>query len=308
MESTVGAAVADAARRLAEGGCETPRLDAEVLMAAALGCGRALVLAGARDPLPGPAAERFAALVGRRMRREPVAYLVGEREFWSLDLGVDPRVLVPRPETELLVEAALAEIAARGAAGGAAEPFAAVDVGTGSGAIALAIAATAPARQRGRVIALDRSAAALAVARGNLARHRGALRWPVWLLRGDLLGALRPASVDLVVANPPYLSRAELAAAPPELAWEPREALEAEGDDGLGTVRALAVEAAVVLRPGGLLACEIGAGQGEGALRAARAAGLADPAVRPDLAGRSRALVARRPGDRLRERSGPARG
>ncbi len=258
-----------------------------------LGFSRARIVAERRLLLGPQDAAAFAALVGRRRRREPVAYLLGEREFWSLDLAVDPRVLVPRPETERLVEVALETIVRSPSTPGG-RPWRVADVGTGSGAIALALATSAPPGSRGIVFATDRSAGALRVAAANVARHRAALQWPVVALRADLLSAMAPASLDLVLSNPPYLSPDDMVAAPPELAFEPVAALAGGDPDGLGVVRALVGQAAGVLRPGGFLACEIGAGQGAAAVECFSSDIWRDPAVVRDIEGRDRVVVARR--------------
>ena len=174
-----------------------------------------------------------------------MAYVVGVREFWSLPLTVDRRVLIPRPETEVLVETALRR---------AAHARRILDVGTGSGAVAAALARELP---RATVWASDRSLGALAVARANCARHAPG----VGLLAGDLLAPVRGGSIDLVVSNPPYVSEADLAAVAPEVReFEPRGAL-AAGVDGLAVLRRLVVDAARVLVPGGWLLVEIGVGQ-----------------------------------------------
>lgn len=278
---------------LARAGSESPALDAELLMGAALGASRARVVAERRSPLGPAQAAAFAALVERRRRREPVAYLLGEREFWSLDFAVDPRVLVPRPETERLVEVALETIVRSPVLPGA-RPWRVADVGTGSGAIAVALSVSAPPGSRGTVIAIDRSEDALRVARTNVERHRAESRWPVVALRADLLSAMAPASLDLVVSNPPYLSPAEMEAAPPELGFEPGAALAGGDPDGLGVVRSLVGQAASVLVPGGFLAFEIGAGQGPAALAIFAPETWRDPAIVRDIEGRDRVVVARR--------------
>ena len=214
-------AVAAAAAELAAAGCETPRLDAELLAAHALGVDRAHLHLDGREPLDESASRRFGALVARRAAREPVAYVVGRRAFRGIELAVDARVLIPRPETELLVEVAL-EL-----------PDGAWvhDAGTGSGAIALAIAAERPDL---RVTASDPSAGALEVARENAGR----LGLAVDLLEAaGLPGEARGA--ELVVANLPYVAEAEWEGLAPEIVrYEPREAL-VSGPDGLDAIREL---------------------------------------------------------------------
>ena len=255
--ATVGDALAAAIARLAAAGVPEPRADAAVLLAHVLGTTRTALVAGARDPFPPGAAAAFGALLDRRVAREPVHYLVGEREFWSLPLTVDRRVLVPRPETELVVETALrlAPAARR-----------ILDVGTGSGAIAAALARELPAA---RVWASDVTADALAVARANLARHAPG----VVLVRGDLLAPFRTAAFDLVAANPPYVTDAALGGLAPEVRdHEPRVAL-AAGPDGLAALGRLVAEAPRVLAPGGWLVMEVGAGQAAAVRRLAEASG-----------------------------------
>ena len=255
--ATVGDALAAAIARLAAAGVPEPRADAEVLLARALGTTRAGLVVVARRPLPEAAARGFATLVGRRAAREPLHYIVGEREFWSLPLAVDRRVLVPRPETELVVETAL------GLAPGARRIL---DIGTGSGAIAAALARELPAA---RVWASDVTADALAVARANLARHAPG----VVLVRGDLLAPFRTAAFDLVAANPPYVTDAALGGLAPEVRdHEPRVAL-AAGPDGLAALGRLVAEAPRVLAPGGWLVMEVGAGQAAAVRRLAEASG-----------------------------------
>jgi release factor glutamine methyltransferase len=251
VQLRVGDALDAAVARLAAAGVPEPRADAEVLLAHALDTTRAGVVARARDALSPAVEAGFAAHVARRAAREPVQYVVGEREFWSLPFAVDGRVLVPRPETELVVETALrvAPHARR-----------VVDVGTGSGAIAAVLARELPAA---RVWASDVNPDALAVARANLARHAPG----VALVRGDLLAPFRAAAFDLVVSNPPYVGEDEVATLPPEVRdHEPRVALVA-GRDGLAAIAALVAEAPRVLAPGGRLVVEMGAGQADNVRR-----------------------------------------
>jgi release factor glutamine methyltransferase len=242
---TVGGALEAAIARLAAAGVPEPRADAEVLVAHALGTTRTGLVVAARRPLPPRAAVVLEELLARRAAREPLSYVVGGREFWSLTLSVDRRVLVPRPETELVVETALR------LAPGAQRIL---DVGTGSGAVAVALARELPAA---RVWASDVDGAALAVARDNLAR----LAPGVALVRGDLVAPFGDCAFDLVVSNPPYVADAELAGLEPEVRdHEPRVAL-AAGTDGLAALGRLIAEAPRVLAAGGWLVLEMGAGQ-----------------------------------------------
>ncbi|MFN8174080.1 MAG: peptide chain release factor N(5)-glutamine methyltransferase [Solirubrobacteraceae bacterium] len=268
-------ALAVARRRLEAAGAGTPRLDAEVLLAHVLGCSRAELLAGADRELPAAALERFEALLRRREAREPIAYITGRRGFRRLELAVDPRVLVPRPETELLVEVAAA----------AARPGARVcDVGTGSGAVALALADERPDLE---VVATDRSAGALAVARANAT----GLGLPVSFARGDLLAAVG-GPFDVVAANLPYVAERDLETLQREIsAHEPRVALTG-GPDGLALVRRLVAQASA--REVRVLALEVGAGQAGEVVRMLRAAGRPRVRSHPDLAGIERVVTGAR--------------
>ena len=274
---TVGEALADATARLAAAGVPEPRADAEVLFAHVLGTDRAGLVVAARRPMADAAAALVEPLLRRRIAREPVFHLVGEREFWSLPFAVDRRVLIPRPETEVLVETvcALAPGARR-----------VLDVGTGSGAIAAALARELP---EASIWASDLQGDALAVARGNLDRHAPR----VGLIRGHLLAPFRATAFDLVVSNPPYCATGEMGGLEPEVRdWEPRSALVAS-DGGLGALLALVGGAPVVLRPGGWLMMEMGAGQRAAVEAAACADGrYARTEVRRDPAGIERVLAA----------------
>lgn len=273
----------------------TPRLDAELLLAYVLGLSRARLLAERQYSPSAEQQARFAQLLARRVAQEPVAYLVGRREFYRLDFAVDRRVLVPRPETELLVELALGEaqriIAKRSLSLQAsgirhqASALTIADIGTGSGAIAVALAVHLP---NARLYAVDLSADALAVAEQNVARHGVAER--VTLLHGDLLASL-PAPVDLLVSNPPYTVLAEVE--PQVRAHEPWLAL-AGGPDGAAVYRRLVAAAPAYLRPAGALLLEIGAWQAELVLELLREAlPRASTSVHQDLAGRDRVVRAR---------------
>jgi release factor glutamine methyltransferase len=272
---------------LEQAGVDTARLDAECLLAAVLDCPRWQLVLEPRRHLPVEAFSRYLALLARRERREPVAYLLGRREFWSLSLAVSPDVLIPRPETETLVEAALALLRDG-------RPDASVvELCTGSGAIAIALARELPAA---RILATDVSARALALAAGNARAHGVAdqvrfLRGDLWrALNGDLAGR----GADLVVANPPYVRRPDLVALTPEVQWEPRLALDG-GPDGLDCVREIVQGAPARLAPGAHLALEIGADQGapvRGLLAAQPA--LEDVRLLQDLAGRDRVALAQR--------------
>lgn len=233
--------------RFARARFETPRLDGELLLAHALGQSRLYLYLHHDEPVAEPKLSRFRELVQRRLEGEPVAYLVGRREFWSLDLKSDARALVPRPETEALVEEALERLKGR-------EKPTVVDVGTGCGAVALAIAKERP---DALVWAMDISADALELARENAT----ALQLSVNFVRSDLLTSLpaQATPADMVLANLPYLKPDEVR---PALRFEPRIALTAE-DDGLTLTRTLLTQAADVLLPGGWVAVEVGAGHAD---------------------------------------------
>jgi release factor glutamine methyltransferase len=225
-------------------------------------------------PLSSAETDAYRAAIARRGAREPVAYITGHRGFRRLELAVDPSVLVPRPETEMLVERVL-EVAADGAA--------VLDWGTGSGAVALALADERPDL---RVTGADRSEAALEVARRNDAAS--AVEW----IRSDGFAALAGRRFDVVAANPPYLSDDDLAAAAPELAFEPAGAL-ASGPTGLEAISALARESPERLAPGGWLVIEVGAGQADAVSRLLIESGFVDVDVRRDLAGIPRVVAGR---------------
>ena len=235
---TLAERVAEAGRQLAAAGIDArdAAFDAEVLARRALGWERAAYLARRHEPAPTDFGDRFDRLIERRRRREPVARITGSREFWGLDFEVTPAVLVPRPESELLVETALARLADRTAR------WAVADVGTGSGCIAVALARELP---RARVAATDVCPDALAVARRNAARHGAAER--VAFHRTDLLEGL-PGRFDLIVSNPPYVPDAVVGALAPEVRRHDPPAALRGGPDGLDTVRRLVAAAAGRLR------------------------------------------------------------
>lgn len=261
------AALRRAVEQLRRAGADSPELDAELLLAHLLGVERASLLTHPERPLS-PSEERgFAALLRRRAGHEPLPYITGHREFYGLDLLVNPQVLIPRPETELLVDLALSVAPSI-------SPLLAADVGTGSGAIAIALAVHLP---RALVYATDISAGALALAEENAARHGVAER--IRFLRGDLCHPL-PEPVHLLVSNPPYLSDADLEEAQPEVArFEPRLALHG-GIDGLAIIRRLLALAGDFLLPGGVLLLEIGEAQGTTVCRLAH---RSFPTVLPEL-------------------------
>ncbi|MFQ5894910.1 MAG: peptide chain release factor N(5)-glutamine methyltransferase [Nitrospinota bacterium] len=271
-----------ARERLRRAGVEGEWLEAELLLAHVLGVERSWVLAHGEVRLAGEEAARFRAMVGERERRVPLAYLTGEKEFWSLPLRVGPSVLIPRPETELLVERALAF--ARGEGG----LRRGLDVGTGAGALAVALAKELPGAS---FVATDSSPGALEVARENIARH--GLEGRVRLVGGNLFDPIRKQlSFDLIASNPPYVSSPLLATLPPEVKWEPREALDG-GRDGMRWQRHIIREAPCFLRPGGLLLLEMAPEQGPFLLAEVRACrAYREVHLALDLAGRPRCLEA----------------
>ena len=223
-------------------------IDAEVLARHVLGWDRAVLVTRAREVPPANFETQFGALVERRLRREPVALIVGHREFWNLDFDVTPDVLVPRPETELIVEIAL-ELASEGMVWRRI-----IDVGTGSGCLAVALAAEFP---RARVVATDNSPAALAVARRNAKRHGVAER--ITFVECDLLAGVADTA-ELIVSNPPYVPDEHKPLLPPEVHYEPPGALFG-GRDGMDAIRRLLEAAPARLAAGGRLVVEFGFGQ-----------------------------------------------
>jgi release factor glutamine methyltransferase len=267
---TVGQALAAATDALTAAGVESPRLDAELLLAEASASDRARLAAEPGAPVaPGPA-RIFGAMVRRRLRREPVAYILGRKGFRGIELQVDRRVLIPRPETELLVEVAH-EL----------RPASVLDVGTGSGAVALAVADELPGVD---VTASDASEAALEVARAN-ASSLGLSE-----LVGFFAGSIPPGRrFDLVLANLPYVASAEWAALAPEIReWEPREALLA-GADGLAAIRDLLAEATGAAAKA--VALEVGEGQSKLVVELMRASGFPATETRADLSGIERVVI-----------------
>jgi release factor glutamine methyltransferase len=268
-----------AAGLLAEAGVEEPRLEARLLLAGAAGWAPESILAKRAELLPEEIQRRADAMVERRRRREPASQILGRREFWGLEFQVTPEVLDPRPDSETLIEAALARIGNRGAA------VRVLDLGTGTGCLLLAIL-TELANARG--LGIDLSPAALRVAGANAAnlnlmdRARFALgNWGQGLAE----------EFDLILANPPYIPAGELDALQPEVArWEPRLALDG-GRDGLDAYRRLAPDLARLLAPGGFAAVEIGSGQAADVGSICARSGLEVLDCARDLGGRERCLL-----------------
>ncbi|MEQ8330561.1 MAG: peptide chain release factor N(5)-glutamine methyltransferase [Longimicrobiales bacterium] len=272
---------------LEEKGVERGRLDAELLLAHALDVERLQLYLQFDRPLQSAELDRFRPLLKRRAGREPLQYIVGRAGFRELHLRVDPRVLIPRPETEGLVEEVLAWAAATGRTG-----LSALDLGTGTGAIALSLALEGPFA---RVVGTDVSEGALAVARENAADVT--TDGQVEFRQGSLYAPLGPHErFDVVVSNPPYIAEAEASSLQPEVGeWEPPEALYG-GPDGLAIVRGIVAGAGGRLAPGGLLALEIGAGQAGPVVAEVEQTGeYEEVRVRRDLSGRERIVTARKP-------------
>jgi release factor glutamine methyltransferase len=275
VRDAVGAAV-DA---LEAAGCDSARLDAEILLAEATGWDRAQIAAEPDARLPVGASREFGEMVRRRVRREPVAYIVGRKGFRRIELLVDRRVLIPRPETELLVEVAL-ELG----------PSYVLDVGTGSGAIALAVADEVLSSH---LVATDTSFDAVRVAQSNAERLGLADRVDVVLRSRDSLGGIGGGPCDLVLANLPYVSEAEWEGLAPEIReHEPREALVA-GPTGLEMIETLVAELASMTARPARVALEIGAEQGDAVTELVRRAGYGEVEVRRDLAGHDRVVIGR---------------
>lgn len=267
----------------------TPRLDAEVLIAAALGLPRVQLYVQFERPLDATELGAIREHVRRRQAGDSVAYIVGHKEFFGLDFAVDNRVLVPRPDTETLVDEALARLrerpAVEAAGGEVPSPPVVADIGTGSGAVIVALGKQFPVSRR---FAVDQSADALEVARTNAARHDVAVDF----LEGDLLEPLRAhGPFDLLAANLPYIPSADIAALAPEVRAEPVAALDG-GPDGLDLVRRLIVTAPALLTVGGALVLEIGAGQAEATADLCATAGFTDIRRRRDLGAIERVISA----------------
>ena len=274
VDPTVHALLREAAGRV-------DPVDADLLLGHALGRAWTWLIAHRDAPVPPDAAEGFRSLLARRAAGEPVAYLTGRRGFWRFDLAVTPDTLIPRPETELLVELALDRLPA-----GA--PLAIADLGTGSGAIALALAHERP---RARVLATDASAGALAVARAN-AQTLGLAN--VRFAEGDWCAPLAGERFDLIASNPPYIAENDPHLVEGDLRFEPASAL-SSGADGLDAIRRIAVDARRHLQPGGWLLFEHGWDQGDAVRTLLASLGYAEIATERDLEDRDRVTLGRWP-------------
>jgi release factor glutamine methyltransferase len=273
--------VARVAPRLAAAGIENARFEAWLLLAAATGRARAELMSGAAATLEPEPTARLDELVRRRLAREPLAYILGEKEFWSLTFEVGPVVLIPRPETETVVQAVLHEIGNRPAA------LRILDLGTGSGCLLLALLSELP---EATGLGIDHSAAALALAKRNAKRlgfaDRSRFQVSQW-------GENLDERFDVIVSNPPYVTENAWTGLQPEIReFEPKTAL-VGGPDGLAAYRALAPDCARLLAPGGLCALEIGYGQGEGVTEILARHGLQITGRYRDLAGIERCLTFR---------------
>jgi len=248
--ATRGDVLRRAVSMMGHAGIDDARLDAELMLAAACGVSRAALLTGVVEP-DTAAIERFEAMLLRRVVREPLAYIIGRREFYSMEFAVTPEVLIPRPETELLVDQAL-EFIARKPEG------CVLDIGTGSGAIAIAIAANAPGA---RIVATDVSENSLAIARANAMTHRCADR--IEFVRTDLFPP-RTDAFDVILSNPPYVPSRDIDSLAPEVRlYEPRHALDG-GEDGLDFYRKIIPDCRRYLAPDGVVAFEVGMDQADG--------------------------------------------
>lgn len=274
-----------AADRLAEAGVDSPRLSAQVLLAYAIGADRVRLLTDAARDLTSAELVRLEHFVSRREQGEPVAYILGRKEFYGLDFIVTPDTLIPRPETEHIVEEA-ERLLDRGA------PLSFLDLGTGSGALAVTLAVRFP---RGRGTGLDTSGEALEVARRNARAHGVAERLD--FLKADFTAPLPLADLDLVVSNPPYVGAGEFGLLSREVSgFEPESAL-VSPQEGMWHIRALAPRAAEVLAPGGLLLLEMGSAQGDAVLETLEGSGQWQKVrIIPDLAGLDRVAAAWRCG------------
>ena len=275
----------DAAAALAAAGIENVRLEARLLLAKAAGATTEELIAWGAEEVPVEVARRLTGYVARRVRREPMAYVLGEREFWGLPFRVSPAVLVPRPDSETLIEAALAILLDRH------KPWRILDLGVGSGCLLLTLLTEYPAALG---VGIDASSEALSVARANAAAlgvgSRAELGPGDWRIAG--WGRCLPAPFDLVVANPPYIRRDEIAGLMPEVArFEPRMALDG-GADGLDAYRAIVAGVPHLVAPGGHVLVEIGEGQGPDISALFRSAGLPVEGHWKDLSGIERVLGA----------------
>ena len=281
MRPTIGATLRRAAARLAKLDQAEPALEAQILLTEATGLSRETLIAWPERELASTSYARFQALLARRLAGEPIAYIRGHQAFWTLELRVTEDTLIPRAETELLVEMALEILPPD-------SPLRILDAGTGSGAIAAALACERP---RWTIFAIDHSAGAARVAANNLRRCSPR---NTQVLRGDWLSPFADGSLDAVVSNPPYIPAADPHLRRGDLRFEPRRAL-AAGRDGLEAIRRLTVQASTRLSPGGLLLMEHGFDQGPATRAILTAHGYTRIDTRRDLAGLDRSTAGFRP-------------
>ncbi len=280
MGRSVGEELEAARVRLAEAGVESPLLDAQLMMAHSLEVPRLQVIAHPNQTLTRPELDIFSFMLEKRVSRKPLAYILGCKEFFGIELVISPGVLVPRPETELLVDQCLERLSGC--------PPKAAEIGTGSGAISVALALSVPAV----VYATEISSKAMPVARRNVEKHQLAGR--LKLLEGDMLKPLNDLGIefDAIVSNPPYIPTRDMASLQPEIRlYEPVEALDG-GEDGLDAYRRILPEAIGLLGKGGFTAVELGRGQAKAVSDIAKAARYRHVDVAKDLAGTKRVLVA----------------
>jgi release factor glutamine methyltransferase len=281
MTDTIGAVLHAAAARLGEAGIERPQAEARLLLEAATGLSRASVIGFPERPVAAAERNAFERSVDRRCRHEPASRILGRREFWSLSFEVTPATLDPRPDSEALVSAVLAQIGDRGAAPSL------IDLGTGTGCLLLALLSELP---NAKGAGVDLSNEAIDVARRNAEALGLAMR--ARFIRDDWARNVSER-FDIVISNPPYIESAAIVDLAPEVAaYDPRAALDG-GADGLDAYRALLPQAKRLLKPGGLLALEIGQGQGAAIRSLARRVGLAESGSASDLAGIERCLLFR---------------
>ncbi len=287
---TIGALLKVSAEYLGGRGVESPRLNAEVLLTHQLAVDRVYLYLNLEQPLSAAELDGFRSLVRRRAGREPLQYITGAQEFWSLDFSVGPAVLIPRPETELLVEEGARRL--RSPPGDRTGPPRVLDLGTGSGAVAVSLAKEIP---EARLLATDLSAAALAVALEN-ARHHG-VQERICFLQADLLAPLKGCGgpFDLILSNPPYVATEDYLELPPEVReHEPRQALDG-GRGGMHFLERIIAGAPALLKPGGWLLLEMSPAQTERALRLIARTGAFREAERiRDYARRFRVVAALR--------------
>ncbi len=281
-----GMTIAAARRALSDtfrqNGIDSPELDARILLGHLLGLDHTALATSADRTLDENEARALTALAARRIAREPIARIIGHKEFWGLRLQITPATLVPRPETETVVESALAAIDSNGPR---TRSLRILDLGTGSGAILLALLSELPCAFG---IGTDVSHEALAIARRNAIRHGLSRR--AAMLACDFGSALG-GDFNLVVANPPYIAASDIASLPPEVRQDPRRALDG-GPDGLAAYRTIAADARRLIKPLGHLVLELGAGQADAVTKLLQAENLALAATRSDLNGIPRALTA----------------